>query len=200
MIDHTPFWYSFILGCVVILRAIAPLSILYTTFHIIYQPGFHILLFPLQIWAFLETAFYGIFYIYRHHHLQHPTVHPELPSREQRRELADHCLQTIPDYNAYLSKWFYGADVREIKRDNLKDFFCWAFLNSATDDPEYDEELEEYVVEFERKTGRKFEAGRNCSVKCYRLSIENAIILHRSLWWYFVSFSLCSIQVWEVVR
>jgi hypothetical protein len=185
MIDHTPFWYVFILVCVVVLRAIAPLSIAYTAYRLLYRPHTHPLLWPLEYWAAAETLFYAGFYLYRHSYLQNPTIHPALPSREERRVLADRCLDSIPDYDKYLSKWFYGASLNDIKRDNLKEFFRWAFLNTGIEDPAYDEELEEYVQNLEQKIGRDFERGRS-NVKCYRLSIDNASILHRSLWWYFV--------------
>jgi hypothetical protein len=188
MIDHTPFWYVFILVCVVVLRAIAPLSIAYTAFLLIYRPQAYRLPWPLEYWAAAETVFYAGFYLYRHSYLQNPTIHPELGPREDRRELAERCLASIPDYEKYLSKWFFGAALGDIKRENLKDFFRWAFLNSGTVDPAYDDELEEYVQRLEENIGRKFEPGRNSKVKCYRLSIDNASILHRSLWWYFVSF------------
>ena len=40
-------------------------------------------------------------------------------------------------------KWFMDAPASEIKWENVKDFFRWAFLNTGVPNTEDDEELEE---------------------------------------------------------
>lgn len=79
------------------------------------------------------------------------------------------------------------APASEIKRDNVKEFFRWAFLNTGEPDIEDDEELEEYTKEIEKLLGRKIEIGRG-NAKCLRLTLGNVDMLHRSLTWYLVSF------------
>jgi len=83
-------------------------------------------------------------------------------------------------------KWFLDAPASEIKRDNIKEFFQWAFLNMKEADPAYDEELEEYIGEMEKLLGRKLEHGRG-KAKCLRLAYDRIEMLHRSLIWYLVS-------------
>jgi hypothetical protein len=74
-----------------------------------------------------------------------------------------------------------NAPLSEIKRDNVKDFFLWAFFNTGEHDPVDGEELDEYVGE------RKIEPGRG-SARCMRLTVDKVDMLHRSLTWYMVSF------------
>jgi hypothetical protein len=139
----------------------------------------------IEYWAIAEALFYVAFYLYRTYYLQLPALHPPVPSLEQRQELVSRCLHNIPDHERYISKWFLGAPLNDIKRENVKDFFRWAFLNSAIEDPANDAELEGYVEKVEQTIGTEFPPGRS-NVKCLRLSIDNANILHRSLIWYFV--------------
>jgi hypothetical protein len=72
-----------------------------------------------------------------------------------------------------------------IKRENIKEWFRWAFLNTAMDDPTYDDEVERYVKKLERRTGLYFEPGR-ANMKCLRLTLDKVDALHRSLIWYMV--------------
>jgi hypothetical protein len=188
MIDHTPFWYIFILTCIILLRAVAPLSIAYLAAIALLPPvrsSPYRLPLLLESLAAAEAIFYLIFYLYRTYYLQQPAIHPPLVSPAQRRALVDRCFANIPDCEKYISKWFLGASLADIKRDNIRDFFAWAFLNSATPVPAYDAELDGYIERLERAIGREFAPGRS-SVRCLRLSVDNAAILHRSLIWYFV--------------
>jgi hypothetical protein len=134
-----------------------------------------------------------VFYLYRTYYLQRPAVHPPLPPIEQRRELAERCFRNIPDYEKYISKWFLGVPLDDIKRENVKYFFRWAFLSTATAGSAQENEIEEYVQKLEEAIGRKFQPGRS-DAKCLRLTIDNATILHRSLVWYLVSKALTTSQ------
>jgi hypothetical protein len=78
--------------------------------------------------------------------------------------------------------------VSEIKRDNVKNFFRWAFVSTGENDSTYDEELEEYIQEIEKMPGRKLEPGRG-NTKCLRLTLDKVEMLHRSLTWYLISYS-----------
>ena len=77
------------------------------------------------------------------------------------------------------------APIEEIKRDNVKEFFTWAFLNKASWGPEDEEELNFYVEETEKVLGRKIEEGRGKAV-ALRLTLDDVVMLQRSLTWYFV--------------
>lgn len=85
-----------------------------------------------------------------------------------------------------MCKWFLGADPKDIKWENVKDFFRWGFLNTAEEHTAHDEELDVYVEGVEQLLGRKFEPGRG-SAKCIRLTIDPVEMIHRPVVWYFVS-------------
>lgn len=176
--------YIKIRGWATALNAIAPLCITYCALIAILQPAWRAP-YHLGYWAFTEAAFYFLTYLYRTIYLQRPAWHPELPSAEERRKLFDQCLDSTQDHAAYISRWFLGADVQDIKRENIKEFFRWAFLSLHYHDPSYDEEVEQYLVDFEDRSGLRFEAGRS-DVKSLRLTSDPVRALHRSLTWYSV--------------
>lgn len=85
----------------------------------------------------------------------------------------------------YLRKWFLGADIHEIKRDNVKEFFLWAFFNRGGPPGDDDEELEEYVSATEKLLGGPILEGRG-KAQALRLTLDGVDMLHRSLIWYCV--------------
>jgi hypothetical protein len=141
---------------------------------------------PFKLWALIEVIFYIFVNVIYREKLQYEALHPPAPSRNKRKELFELCNSNIPDPEAYLWKWFLGASANEIRRDNVKEFFLWAFFNRDGPPGEDDEELEEYVVATEILLGRKIEEGRGNAV-CLRLTIDDVNIYHRSILWYFVS-------------
>lgn len=183
----TSLWdYIFIRGCVIALHLVAPLSTTYLASSWVIDLPFRL---PrsLEIWLGLETAFYLLVFFPLRAHLQTPATHPATVSREDRRKLFWRCHDNIPDAERYIRKWFLDAPPEEIKRENVKQFFRWAFLNTADPDPKYDDELEEYTAKMEKMLGRTLEPGMG-KAKCLRLSLDPVQMLHRSLTWYFVSF------------
>ncbi|KAF4443511.1 ribose-phosphate pyrophosphokinase [Fusarium acutatum] len=107
--------------------------------------------------------------------------------RADRQRLFQQCHDNIPDAGQYLRRWFRDAPEHEIKRENVKDFFRWAFLNMEVCDSTYDDELDEYVEELEDLLGRKLEPGRG-DAKCLRMTLDRVEMLHRSLTWYLCIF------------
>jgi hypothetical protein len=182
----TSIWdYVLIRTSICLLSLIAPLSTLYSLARV---PFVLSLSFPraLEVWLALEAVFYLAFFLPRRAYLQRAAVHPPTAPREGRRKLFQECCKNVPDPERYLKKWFQDAPVSEIKRENVKEFFRWAFLNTGDVDPAHDKELEEYIGEMENLLGRKLEPGRG-DVKCLRLTLDRVEMLHRSLAWYLVS-------------
>lgn len=88
---------------------------------------------------------------------------------------------------AYLSGWFHGAAVKTIKRENVREFLSWAFLNgSQSGGVEEFAELEEYICLLENRLGGEFEKGYDGEVKCVRPTVDGVVMEYRSLLWYFV--------------
>jgi len=181
----TSLWdYIFIRTSICLLHLVAPLSIFYSLARWLTYPLFHLPLI-LEIWLALEAVFYLVIYLPLSLHLQAATAHPTPVCRSDRRKLFRRCRDNVPDPERYLTKWFRDAPTAEIKRENVKDFFRWAFLNTGDPGPEHDEELEEYASELEKMLGRKLEPGRG-NAKCLRLTLDKVEMLHRSLTWYLV--------------
>ena len=187
MINNTLWAWLFIRACIFFLRGIAPLSLVCCAFLLVARPSNYRLPLFLEMWLIAEVVFYTLVYLPRKYVLQRPATHPPTPSRDERRKLFDWCHETVPDPEAYLQKWFKMAPVEEIKRGNIKEFFCWAFMSRGACSPSEDEELEEYVNELETVLGRKFELGKGSAVPL-RLTLDKVGMLHRSLTWYLVSF------------
>ena len=93
----------------------------------------------------------------------------------------------MEDADQYLSKWFQGASLNEIRRENVKDFFCWSLLNKGEYGLLDDDELEEYANGVEKILGRKLEPGRGDATPL-RLTLDGVRMLHRPLLWYMVRF------------
>ncbi len=184
MIGNSLLEYIFIRLCILFLHHIAPLSILYCFVFLFLKPGAYRIPWLLEICSLVETLFYVIVYIPRRHILQRAAVHPSTSSRDIRRELFQLCYETVPDPQQYVSKWFRHAPLSQIKRENVKEFFCWAFLNKEQYGADDEEELEEYVNRMEGLLGRTLEPGRG-SATSLRLTVDSVDMLHRSLTWYF---------------
>jgi hypothetical protein len=107
--------------------------------------------------------------------------------RERRQLYFERCAEQVRDPEHFLTKWFRDASPSEIKKENLKDFFRWAYLSSGEFDPIDDGELEEYALAFEKLLGRELAPGRGSAIPL-RLTIDNFHSQHRPLAWYVVSF------------
>ena len=184
MINDSVLGYIFIRSCIFFLHYIAPFSVLYSILTLYLKPDANRITWCLGSCSLAETLFYTIIYLPLSYYLQNEAVHPPVPSRDARRDLFQLCHETVPDPKLYLSKWFKYAPMSEIKRENVKEFFCWAFLNREKHGPEDEEELEEYVCKLEGLLGRRLEPGRG-SAKSLRLTVDSVDMLHRSLTWYF---------------
>lgn len=188
--------YIFIVVCITALRIITPFSIFYLAFSIAEPPvtGFRI---ALLVWCAFEAAFWLLVYLPRKRALQSDARHPPVLDREQRKSLYWKCWDRIPNPDHYLSKWFLGARIHDIRRENIKDFFRWALLNKGDvgkDEVKPEEvealideevELDEYVDGVQTMLGSKVEPGRG-KAKGLRLTVDEVKMLHRPLVWYLI--------------
>jgi hypothetical protein len=188
MIGTSTFDFLFIRVCIVVLHSLAPLCILYCCVAIAFY-GIPVasdqVPRPIELIAVAETLFYLAYLPYRAY-LQRKATHPPSLSNAERRELFELCTKNIPDPKSYLQTWFLGTPLDEIRRENLKDFFLWAFFNRGGPPGDDEEELEEYIEATEGLLGQRIEPGRG-SAKCLRLTLDRVDMLHRSLIWYWAS-------------
>jgi hypothetical protein len=189
MIGTSAFEWYLICTAIFLLRYVTPLCVVYFV-AVITLYGFKAAYSPASLViasiAIAETLFYLLVFLPYRIYLQREAVHPPTLPRHERKALFARCNENIPEGEAYLSKWFLGAPAEEIKRENLKEFFLWAFFNRGGPPGEDDEELEEYVTQTEELLGRKMEPGRG-NAECLRLTLDKVEILHRTLAWYLVS-------------
>jgi hypothetical protein len=200
MIGTSTAEYIWVKTWVIILHSIAPLCATYFVLAPCLCSSLRLWK-SLEYWVFAETVFYVLTYLYQSYHLQRPALHPPLPSQEERHKLFDLCQDSTQDHGRYISRWFLDVPLAAIKRENIKEFFRWAFLNTAMDDPIYDDEVEGYVKKLEMGTGMNFQPGR-ADVKCLRLTLDKVDALHRSLIWYIVRTSFYQVveKPWNANR
>ncbi|ATZ50766.1 hypothetical protein BCIN_06g02520 [Botrytis cinerea B05.10] len=202
MINNSRAEYVFIRICIFALQSIPLVSLAYcfslacTTFFTNYE--FYRVARGLE-WVFLAESFFFLFCFLPYRiWLQREAIHPPAPSRGERAILYQRCADNITDPEAYLQKWFLGADIGEIRKENVKEFFLWAFFNRGGPPGDDEEELEEYIEILERQLGREIPEGRG-NAKCLRLTLDEVVMSHRSLIWYccvgFVDFlTFCSLR------
>ncbi|KAF2094527.1 hypothetical protein NA57DRAFT_46698 [Rhizodiscina lignyota] len=176
--------YLFIRTCIFCLHSITPLSIFYCLVVFVLQISRYRTYWILEYFFVAETVFYLFIYLPRRHYLQAPAIHPPPLAIEQRRQLFQRIHESIPNIERFLSKWFLDAPMSEIKRENVKDLFRWALLNMKDHDATHDQELEQYIAEFEEVSGLSLEPGRG-NAECMTLTFRPVNMWHRSLVWYF---------------
>ncbi|OJD34176.1 transcription initiation protein spt5 protein [Diplodia corticola] len=197
MIGTSTAEYIFIRACILGLRSVTPLALLYCLARVVRPHAFHL---PLifDIWAAAEAAFYFFFYLPRKRQLQKAAVHPPAPTRDQRARLFSRCSDHVPDFERYLRGWFMGAPLSEIKRENLREFLAWAFLDTADVHSLDGDEFDGYMRDVEARLGKPIESGRG-KANALRLSLDQVRMTHRSLLWYlcvFVVDAIASTRLW----
>lgn len=187
MIDNTPAKYLFIRTCILALRAIAPISVIYcVTLFFFFPTTLFTKLLPLTTILITEAVFCIGVYFPRKIYLQHEAKHPPRLSRGAREELFCRCQENVVDPDWYLSKWFLDAPTTQIRKENVKDFLRWSFFNNGELEDGEEEELDYYLEETEKLLGRDLSPGRG-DAKALRVTLDQVDMLHRPLLWYAVS-------------
>ncbi|KAG4442097.1 hypothetical protein IFR05_002434 [Cadophora sp. M221] len=180
--------YLFIRFCIIGLHYLAPICLLYCAVVIALYGLKTAITSPVPLIiksvAVAESIFFLFVYLPYRFYLQREAIHPPAPTRDERRELFAQCNDNLADAEGYLQKWFLGADLKDIKRENVKEFLLWAFFNRGGPPGDDNEELEEYVDGLQDLIGKPIEEGRG-KAECLRLTLDRVDMLHRSLVWYF---------------
>ncbi|KAK5164395.1 uncharacterized protein LTR77_010091 [Saxophila tyrrhenica] len=194
--------YLLIRTAIPALRLIAPLAIVACPVILIARPQAvtqHRWLWAVGVWLIAEAGFFWAVYVPRRLALQKPVTHPAPPSKEKREELVERSHSALSDPEHYLSKWFLNAPLTEIKRENVKEFYAWSFMNKRYEDvsPDEDAELDGYIDQLERKMGRSLGGGKG-SAKPLRTTVDPVPMQHRPLVWYLIVLlveSGCALQL-----
>lgn len=182
--------YIFIRIAVPVFRLITPCAILSCIVVPVFRPKLlsqHQALWPVAVWFSAESLFFVGVYLPLRCYLQQPVEHPPPPTKEERQRLYDRVVENLPDPASYLSQWFLNAPLGDIKRENVKEFYAWSFLNkpySRASSGE-EEELDAYVDRLEEKLECRLEPGRG-PAKALRTTFDPVPMQHRPLVWYLV--------------
>ncbi|KAK1752981.1 hypothetical protein QBC47DRAFT_387488 [Echria macrotheca] len=133
-----------------------------------------------------EIAFAVLIYRPHKSRLLRLAEHPPPLSRTDRKVLFAKCIANIPAWERYLQLWFLGADLSEIKRENVRDFLLWAFFDrdcTGLVSKEDEEEIQGYLRQVEGLLGRSIPPGRGAATPL-RLTIDGIPIRYRSVIWY----------------
>ena len=170
-------------------RSIAPLSIIYTAI---------LLTFPEQaprwpastfwkLYICSEAFFYLVVYLPLKQFLQKDATHPVAPDKATREKLFQKCLEHTHYEEHYLSGWFLHDPKQDIRRENLKELFAWAFLNKRLEDIDIHEssELEDYALRTQTHQETDYPSGVG-AVSSLRGTLDPVPMQHRPLLWYAV--------------
>ncbi|KAL8365361.1 hypothetical protein RB595_004252 [Gaeumannomyces hyphopodioides] len=152
----------------------------------------------------LDSAFALVVYLpYKRRAERLVASYPPAMSPLQRRKLFDTCFENIPDCETYLRGWFLGADMRDIRRDNVHEFLVWAFFDrdssavSATVecglllDQDEETELQGYLDEIDSRLRAASSDGVGLlpghgPARSLRLSVDEVHMRFRSFIWYLI--------------
>lgn len=143
----------------------------------------------------VAEALFFVFLYRPHLHRAATTVaaYPKALTKAERKALFQRCVAHAHDPAVYLRGWFLHAELEEIQRDNVREFFLWAFFETCEEDVAASlskeaqatlrEELDEYIDLLEDRIGFRFAEGRG-QVRSLRLTLEPVRTAYRSLAWY----------------
>lgn len=140
----------------------------------------------------LEDLYFLFLWKPNQQRLKFKAKHPPSQKPEQREALLDQVLDNVPSLEGYLKGWFLGADMADVKRENLREFLLWAIFDKDQDDlvaknPALEVEVAEYITKIEKRLGRTLDNGRG-PAKSLRLTIDDIHTTYRPLLWYIIVF------------
>ncbi|KAI0107790.1 hypothetical protein GGR51DRAFT_141781 [Nemania sp. FL0031] len=182
--------YIFIRISICLLQYTTPICLLYllVLFAIEGKQGASYWTSKIVIGYSIIDVLYAIFIYYPYNRrLQQVAEHPPLLPYTERRALFLRCLDNIPDIARYLRTWFLGADESDIRKDNVREFFSWAFFDRhpGNETAAELEELDEYLAEVEKRLGYQLQPGRG-KAKSLRLTLDDIEVRYRSVVWYLI--------------
>ena len=130
MIGTSTLEYAYIRTFIFFLHSIAPFSLLYCAAALTCLPRVYRLPKAAELCLAAEALFYAFFFLPHSRYLQHAASHPPLRSKEERRKLFNRVHSEVTDAERYICRWFKGATIEEIGRDDVKSYLTWAFFRS----------------------------------------------------------------------
>ncbi|TFK46586.1 hypothetical protein OE88DRAFT_1637890 [Heliocybe sulcata] len=183
MIGQSLSEWIFIRASILLLRSVAPLSLLYLSLCWYFSTT----LLSKWVWryALVETSFFLFVYLPRKRLLQRPAKHPPLLDREELRMHYERCVTHFTN-TAHTTGWFFSCPFEAIQRENVMEWLLWAFFHCTGQDrlKDWEEQLEMCIVQLEKAIGKKFDPGRNPSITSMRTTLDPVLMVHRPFVWY----------------
>jgi len=94
----------------------------------------------------------------------------------------------LHSWKHFLSGWFYGRDIRDVKRGNMIQFYASNFFYTYPNRLNHEErlELQEYLERSETVWNHRFPHGMNRDVKVMRITLDPVRPTHRMLSFYLI--------------
>ena len=179
----------FIRGSIFALRAVAPVSIGYCVCRI---AGWswtrnNILRTLVDTYAASESVFFLLVYLPRKWWLSRPSLisQTSLSTPEQRKALFLKSWDATSEPRGYLSGWFKGVPIEDLRSEDVKDFISWRLWNNMQRSEDDEVELSEYLEVVEETLHWKFPPGRSGKTSM-AVTFEPLRMRHRPLIWYLV--------------
>ncbi|CAH0046366.1 unnamed protein product [Clonostachys solani] len=169
------------------LRLVAPASFVYCLVHFlvyIFQvPCPTLTSRPwLTLASFSEVVFF-LSILRKRCHLEGAPPKTGFRTHYERDDLFYKCCDYVPSLERFLTNWFQGARVEDLRRDDIKDFLAWTFAKKSISFQYYDCDLDHYITHMEGVLGRTFPPGRGCH-QAMRLSLDPLQVQHKPLVYY----------------
>jgi pimeloyl-ACP methyl ester carboxylesterase len=148
-----------------------------------------LLVYLLQIWLLAEFIFYFVIkYLVsvKLHKLTKPLPYDIAPKDLILKILDCNDKLEIYDSQAFISGWFCGAPLRDIKYQNALEFFAWAmYAKYLHEISEQDlNEIKEVIAIAQQRLHLPLEEGHNPHVRHIHMTLEPLHYLHRPLLMY----------------
>ncbi|KAL1743415.1 hypothetical protein HDZ31DRAFT_83410 [Schizophyllum fasciatum] len=201
MLGNSRTEYIFIRICIVLLRAVAPLSIAYLIY--CFARGIAIVSSPVGLAALAEASFFLFVYLPRKRQLQKHIHFPRRLERQARQELFQRCVHTASDSTTYPAGWFLpipdatpaDSDTPQttdkstptfLSYDNVREWLLWAFFHAELHEAqeEWTEEIDAYLAVVEQYIGRPLDKGAVATSRGMRVTMDTVPMVYRPLIWY----------------
>jgi pimeloyl-ACP methyl ester carboxylesterase len=141
----------------------------------------------LRAWSIIEVGFY-CYYLHRRSALNRRSIPDELPPtpalrRAHIRRLLNNVMASGRCPILFIRAWYRGAEFRDIRHENLREWVSGSFFNRGVDECTEDEvlELDDTIGYIQRATGLAACRGYSSQVSCIRFTMDPLNSLHRPL-------------------
>lgn len=147
------------------------------------------------LWTYSVLEVIFSVYLHRLRTYVRPRLKPPRTDTDALEALLHRCLgagcqDDGPVLAARMRRWFYHAQLSDIRQDNVREWLAWAFggtdLDECQRDPDRRELVDRGLLMVQERLKVTFEPGYNSACRSLRLTLDPVKSLHRPLGYYFV--------------